>query len=91
MLKEFLYEGRYSFGCIMAASGLKDKPARTVQQAKNSEGLGSIVDWALIKPVNRSVGSNDVSPIYPNSIPVRCERLLTNIRHLPRSVPVSRR
>lgn len=55
ILDDFLNKGHIACGCVMAASGLKNKPA------KNPGGLGSIIDWALIKPVHRSVGSNDVS------------------------------
>lgn len=61
LLKEYL-DGRSSFGCVMAASGLKEKPLRTVQ-AKHSEAMPSILDWALIKPLNnlnRFVGRNKV-------------------------------
>lgn len=60
--KEFFHKNRFVFGPVVAASGLQERPMKTTL-ARDPTALLSIIDWALVKPQNRSVGTNNVSQI----------------------------
>ncbi|PLB52042.1 hypothetical protein P170DRAFT_506937 [Aspergillus steynii IBT 23096] len=51
-LEQFIKKGYLYLGHVMVASGLQERP-------KKLESLPSIVDWAFIRPLDRSVGTND--------------------------------
>ncbi|KAH8434267.1 uncharacterized protein LDX57_011905 [Aspergillus melleus] len=64
-LQGFLQNDQFHFGTVVAASGLIERPLKA-NHAKIPDMSVSIIDWALIKPGNRSIGSNKVpSPIGP--------------------------
>ncbi|CAL5867205.1 uncharacterized protein PFLUO_LOCUS1418 [Penicillium psychrofluorescens] len=58
--KEFFHKNRFVFGPVVAASGLQERPMKTTL-ARDPTALLSIIDWALVKPQNRSVGTNNVA------------------------------
>lgn len=62
IVKKFFPKNRFVFGLVMVASGLKEKPMKTAI-TREPTALLSIIDWALIKPQNRSVGTSNISQI----------------------------
>lgn len=63
LLEKYLEKDKCTFGCVMAASGVKEKPRKSVQ-TKDPQQVPSILDWALIRPTKhpiRTVGTNEVS------------------------------
>ncbi|KAL3482064.1 hypothetical protein BJX99DRAFT_253188 [Aspergillus californicus] len=60
-LEEALDEKKYVFGRVFAASGLKQKELLTTSLNRPS-GLGSSMDWALIRPQGARAPTNKVPP-----------------------------
>ncbi|PLB55584.1 hypothetical protein P170DRAFT_470996 [Aspergillus steynii IBT 23096] len=60
LLEKYLEKGKCTVGCVRAASGLEDK------QAKDPHRVPSILDWALVRPLNhlnRAVGTNKIASV----------------------------
>ncbi|PYI12365.1 hypothetical protein BO78DRAFT_424819 [Aspergillus sclerotiicarbonarius CBS 121057] len=59
----FYHKNAYVFGMVLATSGLVEKPLATIREKDKNAGV-SVVDWAIVKIIQRGVGTNKSSDLH---------------------------